>query len=142
MQPIDATLLPPLPMALAAAAALLLLPLGLLAYWTATAERGGERAWFAFFVRCQLFLVAIMFLDVPALLGLRLDRAAPAAGPASLVSWTLAVLLALTHLAAAVLAARRVRRRLRGATPGARATLHSWLARLSPILGLLAALVA
>src|SRR5262245_47260811 len=106
MRPIDATLLPPLPLAFAAAAVLLLLPLGLLAHWTATAERGGERAWFAFFVRCQLFLVATVFLDVPALLGSRLDRAfGPAAGPASLVSWTLAVLLALTHLGAAVLAA-------------------------------------
>ena len=133
-----------------AAAALLVLPLVLLAHWTATAERGGERAWFGFLVRFQLFMVGSMYFDVPAVLGLGLDRVTAAAGgpaawPAGIATWMLGVSITLVHLGAAAFAARRVRRILRGATGAATsvsATLHSLLARLSPILGLLGALAA
>src|SRR6476661_8671511 len=140
----------PPPLVLTAAAALLVLPLVLLAHWTAIAERGGERAWFGFVVRFQLFVVGSMYLDVPAVLGLGLERVTAAAGgpatwPAGLPTWVLAVSITLVHLGAAAFAARRVRRILRGATGAATSvsgTLHSLLARLSPILGLLGALAA
>jgi Zn-dependent protease with chaperone function len=141
--------LPPA-LALAAATALLVLPLALLAHWTLLAERGGARAWFAFVVRAQLFLVASTFLVVPAVVALGLARAlGPDGGPGwlprGLATWAPAVLVALAHLCGAATAVRRVRRRLRGAigpVSGMRGTLRSLLARIAPILGLLAALAA
>src|SRR5437762_5342410 len=134
---------PALPLALAAAAAFLLLPLALLAHWTATAERGGERAWFRFVVRVQLFVLAAAFVDAPAVRGLGLERAiAPNGGPGTLIYgwpvWAPAVLVALVHLTALAFAARRVRRRLRGvtgATTNVRVGIHSLLAKVSPMLG-------
>ncbi len=150
MHALQASFTPPLPLALMAAAAWLVLPLLLLAPRAALARRGGERAWFGFVVRCQLFLVAALFLGLPLVLELGLERAwvtdGALRGPVpGFPAWAPTALVALVHLCAAAFTGRHIGRLLRGtrgAATSVLATVQSLLAGLSPILGLSGALVA
>ncbi len=139
---------PTIPLALAAvaAAALFVLPLALLALWTARACRGGEGAWFGFVLRSHLFLTLVMFAEAPALLSLHLERAFLAGSATGVIAaWWPALVSTTLHMVALTWAVRVVTRRLRGVTGEAnsvRAAVRALAARLLPVLGLLGALWA